>query len=137
MTTSLAGDDHPVVVIAAGTDYSSAIAQMLFNSMTAEADYAIDFPETGYRTAELKYRKDSDFLKVAHDLAQAIGKRLVRVPHERYANGVYRLVQNDPVERDLQMEMAFRMGFWDVDAMMSCMTTVQWDEWKQWLKKRT
>jgi hypothetical protein len=136
MNTSLAGDDHSsLVVIPAGTDYSAAIAQMLFNAMTSDADYAVDFPETGLRTPELHYRKDSDFLKDAHDLALAIGKRLVRIPHERYRHGVYRLIENDPLDRDLMLKFAWQMGFWDVDMLMSSMTTVQWDEWRAWMKR--
>lgn len=135
MSTSVVGDDDSsLMVIPAGTDYASAIAQLLYNAMTSDADYAIDFAETGIRTNLMKYRKDSDFLRLAHDVAFAIGKRLVRIPHERYRNGVYRLIDNDPVERDLMLKFAYQMGFWDVDAMMSSMTTVQWDEWKHWLR---
>lgn len=136
MTAGLASQDFPEVVIPAGTDFSAAIAQMLFNAMSSDADYSIDFPAAGCRTPELRYAKDSDFLRIAHDLAQSIGKRLVRIPHERYKNGMYRLIENNPLDRELMLEFAYQMCIWDVDAFFSQMTTVQWDEWRTFLQKR-
>lgn len=124
--------DNPVV-FAAGTEYSVAIARMLFMALPG-VDYGIDLPDTGRTIPELHYREDADWLMAAHDLAMAIGKRLMRVPSSIYSDGLYRLVTDDPEERKLAMELAFRTGHVDVDAMLASMTSVQWDEWKYWLR---
>lgn len=122
----------------AGKDYADAIAQVMFCAVPRSTDYAWSFKETGYKIPEpgLCYVADSDWLRDAHDLAKAIGKRIRKFPDPNHSGGIYRLVDDDPEERRLALEFAVLMGRADVDALLGEMDSAQWAEWQVWLKCR-
>lgn len=123
-----------------GTEYATAIARLLFMAR-GHRDYYIDFPDTGIPTrGTLMYTDEPDWYRAAEELAASIGRRILPMFDDK-GKVVYRLVREDSPqakheERQLALELAYALGYADVDGMLESISSLQWKEWQSWLRER-
>jgi hypothetical protein len=125
------------MIIEGGTDYADAIGQLLRMLGPGGPYYRYAKERTGVITPELTFPDGSDWLAEAKNLAAVLGQRLIQTK-----TGVWRVV--DPgewnsqldEERHLAHELAVLMQEPHVDKMLAALSDEQWDEWKDWLRKR-
>jgi hypothetical protein len=127
-----------VIRIEGGIDYADAIGQLLRHLGPGGPFYRYFKEPTGVNVPELLYADNSDWLAEAKGLAVAIGKRLIQSK-----TGVWRVV--DPAEWNFQLdeerhlahELAAVMQELHVDLMLGQLSSAEWEEWKDFLRKRT
>lgn len=123
------------MIVAAGIDYADAIGVLLKQLGPGSPGWRYARQPTHLTTPDvLRYPPDTDWLQAARDLARDIGRRLTQSK-----SGVWLVVEEWDMaeeEHDLAHELAALMGRLDVELMVDSLTKPQWDDWKDWLRKR-